>query len=613
MPAEVVPGTGSTPRRARYLIPARFPRRGEIAAACAVLVLGIHLLFAQLTFILAVAFFAVSKASRWRLWWLAAPAAVGLVWTVAIGPRAAAAGFTAGPDQILGYLGGGHPLSRLMHPHGAFAGAGSWLLRQAPLALIAAAAEAAFAGWLDWLHTDEWALPPPRPGLIAAARGAAARRMIRSSTPVTRDGCCLGVAPSTGARATLRWAEIAGGALFTGSAGRDAAATSFQVVYAALRLRKPVIGLDLSGDPTIAEALARGCSDTTVPFRIFGTEGGYYEPFRAANAGRRLAMTLALIGQDGAYARAAETYLRGVFELMDAVPAGPRTPVLDDIAHLLNPLALQTRAELIPASSPRAGALAAQIRECVRMAQAEPETVLSAARELQAVRASHAGRWLGPGEGGADRIDLGRVIRERSAVLFAPGTPGMTRLVCADLIAAGEHLRGIDADGDGLVWLCGCEALPRELFAALVSGGAAAGLPVLATTSPAAAAELAGVVNAVAIHWLTDTRAAATLAARTGTRFAPAAPPAVRPAALAPAGAGRGPLTEAGLPASALEPVMGASAPAGGAELLPGPAVADAKLLSLRPGQFVLTVNYPRYRLVELAETVPARLRGEGR
>ncbi|HEX8006465.1 MAG TPA: hypothetical protein VF482_08560 [Trebonia sp.] len=599
-----------------------FPRRGEVAAACAVLVLLIHLLFAQLTFILAVAFVAVSKASRWRLWWLTVPAVVGLAWTAAIGPRVAAAGFTAGPDQILGYL-SGHPLSRLMHPHGAFAGAGSWLLRQAPLALIAATAEAAIAGWLDWLHTDEWAVPPPRPGLVAAVRGEAARRAIRGSTVVTRDGCCLGVAPATGARATLRWAEIAGGALFTGDASTDIVATSFQVVHAALRLRKPVIGLDLSGDPTIAEALARVCWATTVPFRIFGTEGGYYEPFRAANAGRRLAMTLALISPDDAQARhagATETYLRGAFELMDAVPAGPQTPVLDDIAHLLNPLALQARAELIPASGPRAGALAAQIRECVRMAQAEPEIVLIAARDLEAVRASPAGRWLGPGAGQADGIDLGRVIRERSAALFARGTPGMTRLVCADIIALGDHLRGIGADGDGIVWLCGCEALPRELLARLVSSGAAAGLPVLATSTlaaPEAVAGLASVVNAVAIHRLADSQAAATLAARTGTRFAPAAAAAVamsagRPTALASAGAGHVPLAPAGIGRPAPPPVMGAPAPT--TELLPGPAVAEAKLMSLRPGQFVLTVSSPRYRLVELAETVPARLpRGSGR
>jgi hypothetical protein len=151
------------PRRARHLIPTQLPRRGEVVAAFAVLVLLAHLLFAQLTFVLAVVFAAVSKTTRWRLWWLAVPVAAGLGWTLAIGPRAAAAGLAAGPAQILAYLGGGHPLNRLPHPGGAFAGVGGWLPRQFPLALIAAAAEAAFVGWLDWVHTDEWAVRPPRP------------------------------------------------------------------------------------------------------------------------------------------------------------------------------------------------------------------------------------------------------------------------------------------------------------------------------------------------------------------------------------------------------------------------------------------------------------------
>jgi hypothetical protein len=581
MPAEVLPGTGSTPRRARYLLPTQFPRRGEVTAACAVLFLLIHLLFAQLTFILAVAFAATSKASRWRLWWLTVPAAAGLIWTLAIGLRAAAAGLTAGPDQILSYLGGGGlPFSRLLHPHGAFTDAGGWLLRQFPLALIAAAAEAAIAGWLDWLHTDEWTMPPPRPGLVAAARCAAVRCLIRSGTLVTRDGCCLGITPSTGARVTLSWAEITGGAVFAGASNTDVAATSFQLVHAALRLRKPVIALDLSGDPAIAEALARACSATTVPLQVFGTADGYYEPFRDADPGRRLAMTRALIGLDGSqarHARATEAYLRGAFGVMDAVPADPRTPVLDDITHLLNPLALQARAGLIPAASPRAGTLAEQARECVRMAQAEPEIVLTATHELQAVRASAAGRWLGPTGNQANAIDLGRVVRERSAVLFAPGTPAMTRLVCADIIALGEQLRGIGADGDGIVWLCGCETLPRDVVAGLVSSGAAAGIPVLATTTSPTPGEVASVVNATAIHRIANASAAEALAARTGTRLAPTAPAAP-------------------------------GAASGVAELFPVPAVAAGTLLSLRPGQFVLTVNSPGYRLVELAETVPARL-----
>jgi len=254
------------PRRARHLIPVDLPRRGEVIAVFAVLVLFAHLLFAQLTFVLAVVFAGVSKASRWRLWWLTVPAAVGLAWTLAIGPRSAAAGFTAGPAQILGYF-GGHPLERLPHPHGAFAGVGGWLPRQFPLALIAAAAEAVLIGWLNWMHTDEWAVPPPRPGLLAAARGVLAGRVIQAGAVVTRDGCVLGVAPDSGARVVLGWPEVAGGVLVAGTDPRTVAVSSLQVVHAALRRRKPLIAIDLSGAGAIAAALGAACLATGTPLR----------------------------------------------------------------------------------------------------------------------------------------------------------------------------------------------------------------------------------------------------------------------------------------------------------------------------------------------------------
>jgi len=258
------------PRRARHLIPTQLPRRGEVVAASAVLVLVAHLLFAQLTLVLAVVFTVVSKATRWRLWWLAVPAAAGLAWTLAIGPRAAAAGFAAGPAQILAYLGGTHPAGRLLRPHGAFAGIGDWLPRQFPLALIAATAEAALAGWLAWVHTDEWAVRPPRPGALAAARSVLARRATRAGAVVTRDGCVLGVAPDSGARVVLRWSEMAGGTLTAGADARTLAVSSLQVVHGALRRRKPLIALDLSGDGVLAGVLGAACRATGTPLRAAG-------------------------------------------------------------------------------------------------------------------------------------------------------------------------------------------------------------------------------------------------------------------------------------------------------------------------------------------------------
>jgi hypothetical protein len=545
------------PRRARHLIPTQLPRRGEVVAAFAVLVLLAHLLFAQLTFVLTVVFAAVSKTSRWRLWWLAVPAAAGLGWTLAIGPRAAAAGLAAGPVQILAYLGGGHPLNRLLHPRGAFAGVGGWLPRQFPLALIAAAAEAALVGWLDWVHTDEWAVRPPRPGALAAVRGALARRTTSAGVVVTRDGCALGVAPGSGARVVLDWPEIAGGVLVTGADARTLAVSSLQVAHAALRRRKTLIVLDLTRGGGLAGVLGAACAATGAP-------------------------------------------------LWEAVEA-------------------------------------------------------------------EDGRWLGPAP---DETLLARVVRERSAALLSLRTQDVAARVCAGILALGADVRRIGADGDGLVWLYGYEPAPGGPFAglagSLVAGGAAAGLPVLVTTtSPRAVADLAGLVSVVLVHRLADPATADILAARTGTKLVPAGwsarewtatvPPAaamgqagafqpaaavqpgvavlpnglvqpggvMSPAAVVPmAGAlgQAGPLQPgvamhpgaAMWPAAAVQPGVAmphvaampaaASAALSAAGLVPAPAVSARTLLSLGPAEFVLTVHSPRYRLVKLGRAVAARL-----
>ena len=113
---------GSMPLRARQQIPVGRTQRGRVTAACAVLILLAHLLLAQLTLGLAVAFTVTGRVSRWRLWWLTVPAAAGLAWTLAIGAGRAGAGFAAGPAHVLGYLGRGHLAAGLGHPSGPFAG-----------------------------------------------------------------------------------------------------------------------------------------------------------------------------------------------------------------------------------------------------------------------------------------------------------------------------------------------------------------------------------------------------------------------------------------------------------------------------------------------------------
>ena len=258
---------GSMPRRARHLIPMDLPHRREVMAACAAAIVVAHLLVAQLTLGLAIVFTVIGSASRWRLWWLTGPAAAGLAWALAVGPAQAAAGFAAGSAHVLDYFGQAQLAPRLGHPLAAFAGAGEWLPRQLPIALISGAAEAALIGWLSWLHTDELAVPPRRPGAVAAIRAGLAASLIRSGSVVTREGCALGVAPATGAVVDLRWREVAGGVLVVGGVAQEATVTSLQVVHAALRRRKPLIVIDPSADAAVAGALSAACTATGTRLR----------------------------------------------------------------------------------------------------------------------------------------------------------------------------------------------------------------------------------------------------------------------------------------------------------------------------------------------------------
>jgi len=593
------------PRRARYLVPRGLPRRDEILAVCVVLAVLAHVLFAQLTIILAAVFYLITKVTRWRLSWLAVPAVAGLAWTAAVGPRAAAAGFAAGPAQIAHYLGArGHQADHLLHFTAAFTGIGTWLPRQLPLAVLAAAAEAALAGWLSWLHTDEWNLPPARPGLIVAARRAATVRAIRAGGVVTRDGACLGVAPGSGRRVALSWTEAAGGISVCGSADQDVLTTSFQLIHAAVRRRKPVLAIDHTSDPGLTGRLAAVCAAAGAPLLVFGPVQGQragtvdawaqvacYEPFRHGDPARRAALVTAMLSWDGPgrqYRRSCVAYLEDVFELLDAAPGDPRVPVLDDVIHLLNPVAMRARMEYVPAVYPRRDVLAERTRVSMSLISAEPATTAELGRQLRELRASPFGRWLRPSAGGPSAdIDLGRAVAERAVVLFRLGRPDpsapaessamLTRLICQDLLAAGAALSGIGVDGDGIIWLSECGALPRHAVTDLIARGPGTGLPVLAaTTSAPVAADLADLVNVVVAYRMNDAAAARRLSEVTG--------------ASALAGPG--------------QPDVSASP---GAKAGLGPVADAVELPALRGGEFLLAVKNPQ-RLVPRGLLVRARV-----
>jgi hypothetical protein len=447
----MAPWAGPVPRRARHLIPAGLPRRGELLAACAVALLVAHLLLAQLTLVLAVTFAVVARASRWRPWWLLAPAAAGLAWTLAAGPENALAGFAAGPAAILWHLDGGRLAGQPAHPFAGFGDAGNWLPGQLPVALIAGAAEAALIGWLDWLHTDEWAVPPRRPGLVAAVRRAAAARAIRAGTVLTREGTALGVDPSTGAIAELRWAETTRGALIAGAAERDVSLAGLQIVHAALRRRKPVIVLD-SGDAAIARALHAACAATGTPLLAGGaSQGGGGVPVAVGRAADD-----AVTGASRLWGRTAQR---------EGQPGDWQAPDLGRVVR-------ERSAALLRADSAESAA-----RACADLA--------SLARDLRRIGVDgDALVWLPRGELAPARAlaELVRDGQDAGVSVVAGTTSPATATELAELAGTVLIYRLVDQDlAASLAARTGSRLLPRPLAAALAD-------PTLSTPSTAAAA-----------------------------------------------------------------------------------------------------------------------------
>ena len=304
---------------------------------------------------------------------------------------------------------------------------------------------------------------------------------------------------------------------------------------------------------------------------------------------------MAMISWEGPgrqYRRSCAAYLEDVFELLDAAPGDSRVAVLDEVIHLLNPLAMRARMEYVPAAYPRRDALAERTRVSVSLINAEPATIAQLTRELRELRASAFGPWLRPaGQGPAPEIDLGRAVTQRAVVLFRLGgernasSAMLARLVCQDLLAAAAALTEIGVDGDGIIWLGECGALPKQSVTDMIARGPDAGLPVLAaTTSPPVGVELAELTNVVVAHRMNDAAAVLHLARAVGVA-APELPPAdaVGPAAVGPA-------------------AVGPAAVGPAAE----PAADTGSLPALRDGEFLLAVRNPR-QLVRRAQLVRAR------
>ena len=627
MPAAVPAASQRAPRRARYLIPLGTPRRREILAALTVLAVLSGLLFAQVTLGLAVAFHAIGKVTRWRPVWLAVPAACGVVWVLAIGPAAALAGFLAAPRAVVALLAGvaTHP-ARLTHLGTASTGSVRWVPGQFPIALILAAGIAAVAWWLDWLHTDEWRVPDPRPGLVSACRRRLTAAFVKHGGVLTRTGACLGVDAGTGRPAAVPWREAERGVLVTGSLRPAVSASGFQLVHAAIRLRKPVVVVDLAPGDALAAALTAVCAATGAPLQRFGAAGtGYYEPLRGGDPARNAALVLGMIdwAQAPDSARlSGQAWLTDVFAVAGAAAGDDDTAILDDVAGLLRPGALASRMERVPVYHPRRAALAGRVAVTAGRLAADASIAAFVAGQLAGLRASPLGRWLGtaPAAQPGRQISLAEVVRRRGVVLFsldraAHGRPADTiaNLVAQDATEFCAGLRRAAIGGDGVAWFGQCETVDPQVLAGLVATGAGAGFAtVLSTTSAAAVSRLADQARVLVLHRLDDRGLAGQLAWLTGRKLVPAGQ---HPAYPGPAAGG---WPEPGRPPKDGDGGVWAGGGGTGPAGPPGPAaplgmtwaplVAGDDLCALAEDEFALVPRADASRVVPLAVTIPARI-----
>ena len=503
------------PRRTPVPGPRDAPRHRELIAVLAVAALLTHALLGQLTLVLAVVMYVIDRVSRWRPQWLAVPVGLGVIWSLAIGPARAVADLIAGPRQVLAYLGGiGRYPGHLIRPLGAYSGLTHWLPEQFPLALILASAE---VFGLSWLQRRLEGGRPWRPGLIVAARRKMTAAALKSGGVVSRDGCRVGLDVATGHAAEVSWQEAEGGVLCAGppagpgpvpGAGPDGLTeNAFRLAHAAIRRRKPVIVVDLTGSSWLARSLADACVEPDAPFSRFGPDGpGYYEPVRGGDPARAAALVMGMIDWSGVgdrQRRSCAAYLTDALAVQAAAPGDRRVPVLDDLARLLTPDGLRQRAALIPAYHPRHDVLADRAAVSAGLLRADPASVAAPAAQLPGLRASVLGRWLQPGPPDAPRVSLGQTVRERGVTLFSldagadgPAAAMIAGLVCADLMAVCRELHAMGVSGDGLAWVNGGEVLGHEVLAGLVAAGEGAGMGVvLSTTSAAVADHLAGQVG----------------------------------------------------------------------------------------------------------------------
>ncbi len=442
----------------RPAAPDRAARRpGALAAALATALVAAQFLLAPVTLGLALGFVLAGRLTRWHPAWLSLPAAAGVAWTAAAGFRPSLTGYLAVAFHLAAAFGRGDPMAGAPAGlRGALAGWPARLAAQCPVAVTAAAAEAAVACRIGPLagHAGPGS---HRSGLLAAARRWYVTAAIARGEVATAAGACVGVIRRTGRRAEITWREAAGGVLCAGHDPDAVSATALELVTAAISHRKAVVIIDSAGG-------------SPAPDGGHGPGGGHGHDAWRWPAGRlRAAVGSACEaagldppwpGGPGGWCEALRVGLAG---------AGPAWP---DAASP------RDRAARPPGGAGHRPARAARLQEAL------------VRREVLMACGGTAGRGARQAIARAAVADLTAALAAMADWLGPDGPPGT---------GAGPQARVPVADC--LIWVAGCEAVEGECLAELLRVAARAGASVLLSTADGpTAAWLADQVNVTVLR-----------------------------------------------------------------------------------------------------------------
>lgn len=372
-------------------------------------------------------------------WWAPAPVAAvaGLIAIITgkLSPDGIHEVFSSIAKAISGILSkNGSVVSSIFH----------MVLTQSILSLFLATFFAAITIAWKWARAPRWQEKNLIPGPVLKRRLKENRMKIQVGIESPTEGITLGLSQDVrdprfangkpgapyGDRVVITDDELSAHTLVVGGSGSGKTSTMLVGIRDVIRLGRGLVIIDCKGDPKIPVLVANwaeryerefihwSIQDPKVPYNGPASGPAYYDPISRGDASRRKDLLVGSQRWDVEYYKSVvANYLQTAFSVMDLVPALDGVDTFSDLADLLNPNKLQSRAYNIDAMAQPE--LTYAIQRVSDLGSQELSGIRGMYDRIQTLTSSTAGAWLRKDPTGLRDINLKRVADEGQVVVFS--------------------------------------------------------------------------------------------------------------------------------------------------------------------------------------------------